>query len=97
VLAFVEATGAIFEDRKLAERCWTHDLEALIRVAELEKVFGLDLSANVSLQQNWAVVKDWDETSRYRQKSQSEAEALFASITDKRTGCFDGSRTVGDR
>jgi HEPN domain-containing protein len=26
VLAFVERTGVIFEDRKYAEKCWTHDL-----------------------------------------------------------------------
>jgi hypothetical protein len=34
VLGFVEKTGVIFEDRKYAERCCTHDLEDLPQLAD---------------------------------------------------------------
>src|SRR5437868_6200615 len=27
ILAHIEAAGAIFQDRKFSEKCWTHDLE----------------------------------------------------------------------
>jgi hypothetical protein len=35
VLARVEQTGIIFEDKKFAEKCWTHDLETLVKQADL--------------------------------------------------------------
>ena len=35
VLAYVEATGAIFTDREYSEKCWTHDLEYLAKLAGL--------------------------------------------------------------
>ena len=32
VLAYVEATGAIFSDREFSEKCWTHDLADLAKL-----------------------------------------------------------------
>ena len=49
VLAFVERTGVIFQDKKFLEKCWTHDLETLVKAADLEVTRGLDISANSNL------------------------------------------------
>ena len=58
VLAYVEATGAIFADRKYSEKCWTHDLENLAKLAGLEDELGRAIAANPTLDGNWTVVRD---------------------------------------
>jgi hypothetical protein len=81
VMAYVERTGVIFEDKKYGEKCWTHDFVALVKLAVLEDALEADTRANRILAGNWKDVKDWNETSRYKQKSQAEAEELYASIS----------------
>jgi HEPN domain-containing protein len=67
VLAFVERTGVIFQDRKFLEKCWTHDLETLVKAADLEATRGLDISANPNPAANWLIVKEWSEVARYQE------------------------------
>jgi HEPN domain-containing protein len=81
IMAHVEAIGAIFQDRKFSEKCWTHDLEELVKLANLKPTLDVEAAANVVLSANWAVAKDWKETSRYEQKTQPEAQALYDAIT----------------
>jgi len=85
-LAFVERTGIIFEDRKFAEKCWTHDLEALVKQADLSAERGRAIAANPQLGTNWLIAKDWSETTRYRLSTQQQAEELFEAITDSSDG-----------
>jgi hypothetical protein len=47
-------------------RVYTHKLEELLRLADLEQQLEDDMRANAALARNWGVVKDWDEESRYR-------------------------------
>jgi hypothetical protein len=49
ILAYVEATGAIFQDKKFAEKCWTHDLDVLLGLANLKTALGVDAAANLAL------------------------------------------------
>jgi hypothetical protein len=86
ILAYVERTGAIFEDRRYAEKCWTHDLEELVSLASLEKSLGLAIAANPALKQNWLIVTDWSELSRYRRTPHHKAKRLYRAITDKPDG-----------
>jgi hypothetical protein len=86
ILGLIERTGIIFEDRKYAERCWTHDLEELLQLAELRAPFGVDLGKNVALRENWDIVKEWDEASRYRKTPHHKAKSLYQAITDKVNG-----------
>lgn len=86
VLAYVERTGAIFLDRKFAEKCWTHDVESLVKAADLEATRGLDVATNPALRANWARVKDWSETSRYQQKTEAEARLLFEAVAEAANG-----------
>jgi hypothetical protein len=82
----VERTGVIFEDRKYAERCWTHDLEELLQLARLTEALGIDIGKNVALGDNWDIVTDWDEASRYRKIPHDKAKQLYQAITDKGNG-----------
>jgi hypothetical protein len=80
IMAHVEATGIIFEDRKFAEKCWTHDLEDLIILADLKGTLDTDIAANPVLAFNWGGASSWTETSRYEQKTQLEAQTLYDAI-----------------
>jgi hypothetical protein len=86
ILGLVERTGIIFEDKKYAERCWTHDLEDLLELAALTEALRLDIGQNAALGHNWDIVKEWDEASRYRKTPHHKAKSLYQAITDKVNG-----------
>jgi hypothetical protein len=86
VLAHVDRTGVIFQDRRYAERCWTHDLVELVKLADLEPRLGLAVSGNADLQQNWSIAQGWSESSRYELRTRAEAQALFDAVTDPSNG-----------
>ncbi len=86
ILAYVEKTGIIFEDRKYGEKCWTHNLEDLVKLAALEEALGRDMAASQVLERNWEIVAEWSELSRYQRKRHHEAKKLYRAITDKADG-----------
>ncbi len=86
IMHHVEATGAIFQDRKFSEKCWTHDLNQLLAFANLESELAVDAAANAALSANWAVATDWRETSRYERKTPAEATTMYNAIADKPDG-----------
>ena len=86
IMAHVEAVGAIFQDKKFSEKCWTHDLEELLKLANLKPALDADAAANPALSANWAAAKDWKETSRYEQKTQPEAQALYDAVANHPDG-----------
>jgi hypothetical protein len=87
VLARVAASPEIiFEDRRFSEKCWTHNIEDLVKLAGLEAARLADTSANPALKANWLIVKDWSETSRYEAKSHWIAKKLYKALTDKTNG-----------
>lgn len=92
VLAYIERTGIIFEDRRFAERCWTHDIEALVVQSGLAAALGAAIAANAQFSANWLTVKGWSEAARYRLSTQQEAEELFAAVTDKSDGVMTWAR-----
>jgi hypothetical protein len=47
-------------------RLYTHNLEELLRLAELEVQLETEMRTNTSLATNWGIVKSWSEESRYR-------------------------------
>ena len=86
ILAHIERTGIIFEDKRFAEKCFTHDLEALVKAADLESVLGVDLGANAPLRANWETVKRWNVDRRYQVTSEAEARDLYQAVTDNANG-----------
>jgi HEPN domain-containing protein len=87
VVAYVENTPEIvFQERRFSEKCWVHDLEKLVGVADLTTVFDADIAANPELQDNWDTVKDWREDARYQQKTEAEARALYESVISHPNG-----------
>lgn len=75
-----------FPDRNLAQKCYTHNIEALIVVANLKTQLDADATVNVDLGDHWATVKDWDEQARYQQWTEQGARNLFEAVTDAANG-----------
>jgi HEPN domain-containing protein len=86
ILARIERTGVVFEDKKFAEKCWTHDIQELVKQADLMAERDHAMSANPVLGQTWQVAKDWSELGRYRLFTQLQAERLFLALTDNANG-----------
>lgn len=73
-----------FPDKKLANEAFTHDLEKLVRVAGLTPSFAKDRKSNPNLELNWAVVKDWNESSRYEITiTEAQARDMFSACTGR--------------
>ena len=85
-------TGVIFTDRKFSERCFTHSLEDLLKVAALDPFFGMSTSADPVLDKNWEVVKDWNETARYAEWDETKARKLYNAVTDPVNGVLSWIR-----
>jgi hypothetical protein len=66
---------------KFVQDCYTHDMEKLIRRADLEEELALAVAASSAFDDNWDIAQEWTETSRYMQKTQAEAQELYDAIT----------------
>jgi HEPN domain-containing protein len=76
----------IFEEKRFSEKCWTHSLEELVKLAGLEDTRKADTDANPALARNWLTVKDWSEGSRYQTVSHHKAKKLYSAIPDSANG-----------
>lgn len=75
-----------FPNKKRANEAHTHDLEALVKTAELESQRLGQVQANPVFAINWAVVKDWTPESRDKKYSRKEANDLVEAIGKPRDG-----------
>lgn len=96
VLARMILTGGVFEDKKFAEKCLTHDFDELIKLAGLINELNAKLAASAAVGgifvANWGTATQWKETSRYEQKSEADAKALYAAITANPDGVLQWIR-----
>jgi len=76
-----------FPDKDLANKAYTHNLETLLKLSGLETELNKAMAADKSLEVNWAVVKDWDETSRYEaQISCQQTKDMYSACTARKHG-----------
>ena len=75
-----------FPEKTFSEKCYVHDIEKLVVLGELKPLRDAAAAANANLDANWAIVRVWTEASRYQQKTQAEAQALFDAITQNPDG-----------
>ncbi len=93
LLAQVEKnSGIIYSERKFLSDAWTHDPERLLVLAGLRSARNAEYATNPAFESNWSVVKDWNEQSRYLQKTQTEAQKLFDAVTDTQNGVMQWIR-----
>jgi hypothetical protein len=73
-----------FPDKDRANESYTHDLTKLLRTAGLQTAFDQAANASHALARNWAIVKDWKETSRYDSTiDMKKARALYIAATGR--------------
>ncbi|MCH8061111.1 MAG: HEPN domain-containing protein [Chloroflexi bacterium] len=76
-----------FPDRKLVNDSYTHDLDKLLGLSGLKEELISESSGSPALVENWAIVKDWSEQSRYSiEIPENEARDLFSAVTARRNG-----------
>ena len=83
----------LFQDRKLSDKCWTHNIQDLVKLADLEAERDSDIATDPALKTNWAIAKDWSEVDRYRRKSQNQAEEFIKAVNDKTSGVLPWIKT----
>lgn len=55
-----------YPNKKFAHVCYTHKIETLVTLAELELQRKKDVDANPLWGSNWLIIKDWNEQTRYQ-------------------------------
>lgn len=87
ILAHVTSNASvIFQERRYSEKCWTHELRQLLELAGLKAQMDADGKAQANLFARWGTVLAWKETSRYEEKTEAEARALYEAITHPTDG-----------
>ena len=79
-------------DKKFIIDCYTHNLKDLVKLANLETARATLEQANANFAANWAIVKDWNESSRYKTFNQIQASELYTSITSRTGGILSWIR-----
>ncbi|ANW67626.1 hypothetical protein BCA37_10870 [Mycobacterium sp. djl-10] len=82
-----------FPDRKLVTKSYTHDLEELVGAAGLVTARQQAFQQDRDLQLNWSVVKDWNETARYKIWLQADAADIVAAVADQQHGVMKWLRS----
>ena len=75
-----------FPDKDRTQRSYTHRIEVLIDVAGLGSLIKVDATANPVRAENWLLVKDWDEGTRYLLWTELHARDLFRAVSDSTNG-----------
>lgn len=72
---------------KAVRELYTHELEKLVRGADLEASLRVKEAADVQFKLNWAVVKGWKEEARYEPEIDEKlARDLYSAIAGKKHG-----------
>jgi hypothetical protein len=76
-----------FPDKYLANDAWIHSIEKLKNLAGLDAELKAAMLLDRNLELNWAVAKDWKESSRYDASiSQRQATDLYNACITRKVG-----------
>ena len=79
-------------DKKFINDCYTHNLKDLVKLANIETQRAALERVNANFAANWAIAKDWNESSRYKTFTQIQATELYNSITSRNGGILSWIR-----
>ncbi len=92
LLARMIYTAWVFEEKWKAQECLTHDFGDLVKLAGLILELKAKQAASPVFAVNWGTAVLWKVSSRYESKSEAEARALYAAITDDPDGVLQWTR-----
>jgi HEPN domain-containing protein len=73
---------------------YSHSLDKLLNRAQLRQQFEARAASDKTFAQNWNLVKDWTEQSRYEFHSQQSAQQLIDAIEDSRYGVLPWLQSI---
>lgn len=77
----------VVPEKNFCKNFYQHDLESLLRHSGLWASFEKEMKSNKPLELNWALVKDWNESSRYKNAiSKAESMDLLKAISARKAG-----------
>lgn len=81
-------------DPKTVQRTvYIHDITELLKSARLTADFEREIQSNLVFKNNWGIVKDWSEQSRYETRiAEADARDLFTAIAGRRNGVLSWLR-----
>ena len=79
-------TGWVFQEKAKINDCLTHDFGELINLSGLTGELNSQLASNSAFVGNWGITTQWKVTDRYTPKSEADARAFFAAITNDPDG-----------
>lgn len=83
-----------FPNKQLANQSHTHNLTELLGVAGLKQKLSEKEKADTEFSINWAVAKDWSESSRYECNiEETRAHDLFNAVTEINSGILAWLKT----
>jgi HEPN domain-containing protein len=85
IIAYLMKTD-YFPEKRFSEQCWTHDLERLVALAGLKATLDVNTQAEPGLLENWNVVTEWDELSRYAITPKLRAEEMVEAVANSKHG-----------
>lgn len=75
-----------FPDKQIVVDSYTHNLEKLIKASGLQTVLAEEMQQDGAFAVNWAIVKDWNEGSRYERHDALAAKSIYKAVTDGKHG-----------
>jgi len=80
-------------DPKNVQKIWTHDLERLLEIANLESEFEKRAREEERFAANWYRVRGWNEAARYRIIDEEQARRLYGALSDPNYGVIPWIRS----
>jgi HEPN domain-containing protein len=80
-------------DRDLVNRIYTHDLRNLVAHAGLDPDLRARSAVDDRFAENWEIVRNWNERSRYVINSKDRARAMLEAVSDRTSGVFTWIQT----
>ncbi len=81
-----------FPDRRRVNDSYTHDMQRLATLANLDSGLKQAQQLHPELNANWTIVRTWGEESRYEKPAQADAEELVRAIAEPRHGVLQWLR-----
>jgi len=75
-----------FPDKKRVDASYTHNLTELVRIAGLDQLREARVREDADFFDNWQIVQQWNERSRYDSFTSDRAKRLIVAIESRRTG-----------
>ena len=75
-----------FPDMAVVRKVFTHDLNELLKLADLDYAFADEVKRDPEFRLHWYTVSSWREQSRYETPDEEWAQQIFRAVADKKNG-----------